>query len=104
MPGIALQYLRGGIAFRQCRCPRSTKKNDIYKFICIFSSLLHFSILLVSQQWEGVWVINYPQLTTMRKEKGGQQLSTIDNNFFAPVVAITAILNANTVSNLIEDN
>ena len=41
----------------------------------------------------------------------GQPLSTITNNFFAPVVAITAIViantvnnNANTVSNLIEDN
>ena len=34
----------------------------------------------------------------------GQQLSTITNNFFAPVVAIAAVVIANTVSNLIEDN
>ena len=34
----------------------------------------------------------------------GQPLSTITINFFAPVVAITVLLKANTVSNLIEVN
>ena len=34
----------------------------------------------------------------------GQQLSTITNNFFAPVVAIAAVVIANIVSNVIEDN
>ena len=36
-----------------------------------------------------------------RKVNHYQQLTTI---FFAPLVAITAIVNANIVSNLIEDN
>ena len=34
----------------------------------------------------------------------GQPLSTITNNFFAPIVAIAAVVIANTVSNRIEDN
>ncbi len=44
---------------------------------------------------------NYQQL---QEGFWGQPLSTITNNFFAPLVAIAAIVIANIVSNLIEDN
>jgi len=80
MPHISALYFRGGIAAGNVGVLEVQKKYDIYKFICIFSTLLHFSILLVRQQWEG-WAVNhYPQLTTMRKGKGGQPLPTINNN------------------------
>ena len=47
-------------------------------------------------------VNNYRQLTTIIFGVNNyQQLPTI---FFAPVVAIAAVVKANTVSNLIEDN